>query len=305
MTGRTIAGTYNTGISLTDPGDNPTTVLSSAIINTGTGTALQGVSGTYWTIGNAGLVEAVGSTAGDVGVLLAGGGAVTNLTGGTIGGYDFGVSVTGIGSVINQGHIGASKTSGPGYSYNTATGVFIPLNAGVALGGGGVSNAASAVISGYFQGVVLGGNGGVVNAGTVQGGLGIVLTNGGNVSNTTSGTVTSAGFGVLSRWHQHRGSRQSGPDKQRVPGRRGPVRRRQPQRTPGAALITGAVSGMVLGASNLDTLTNAGSIFGDQRAGVALYGGGSRHQRCRRHDQRRLFRHPCIQHCHRCEAWSI
>ena len=58
MTGRTIAGTYNTGISLTDPGDNPTTVLSSAIINTGTGTALQGVSGTYWTIGNAGLVEA-------------------------------------------------------------------------------------------------------------------------------------------------------------------------------------------------------------------------------------------------------
>jgi hypothetical protein len=274
MTGRTIAGTYNTGISLTDPGDNPTTVLSSAIINTGTGTALQGVSGTYWTIGNAGLVEAVGSTAGDVGVLLAGGGAVTNLTGGTIGGYDFGVSVTGIGSVINQGHIGASKTSSPGYSYNTATGVFIPLNAGVALGGGGVSNAASAVISGYFQGVVLGGNGGVVNAGTVQGGLGIVLTNGGNVSNTTSGTVTSAGFGVLSV-----GTNTAAVDNQGLINSEFRVGvdlfGGGSLNNAGAALITGAVSGVVLGASNLDTLTNAGSIFGDQRAGVALYGGGS------------------------------
>ncbi len=115
MTGRTIAGTYNTGISLSDPGDNPVTVLSGGIIDTGNGVALQGSSGTYWTIGNAGLVEAVGSTAGDVGVLLAGGGAVTNLTGGTIGGYDFGVSITGTGSVINDGHIGASKTIGPGY----------------------------------------------------------------------------------------------------------------------------------------------------------------------------------------------
>src|ERR1700742_975181 len=121
MTGRTIAGTYNTGISLSDPGDNPVTVLSSAIINTGNGVALQGVSGTYWTIGNAGLIEATGSTTGDIGVVLAGGGAVTNLTGGTIGGYDFGVSITGTGSVINDGNIGASKTIKPGYSYNGTT----------------------------------------------------------------------------------------------------------------------------------------------------------------------------------------
>ena len=56
MTGRTIAGTYNTGISLSDPGDNPVTVLSGGIIAAGNGVALQGSSGTYWTIGNAGLV---------------------------------------------------------------------------------------------------------------------------------------------------------------------------------------------------------------------------------------------------------
>jgi hypothetical protein len=198
MTGRTIVGTYTTGISLSDPGDNPVTVLSGGIIDAGNGVALQGSSGTYWTVGNAGLVEATGATAGDVGVLLAGGGAVTNLTGGTIGGYDFGVSITGTGSVINDGHIGASKTKGPGFSLVGTPAVFIPLNAGVALGGGGVSNAASAVISGYFQGVVLGGNGSVVNAGTVQGGYGIVLTNGGTVSNTAGGTITSAGYGVLS-----------------------------------------------------------------------------------------------------------
>jgi hypothetical protein len=274
MTGRTIAGTYNTGISLTDPGDNPVTVLSGGIINTGTGAALQGSSGTYWTIGNAGLVEAVGSTAGDIGVVLAGGGAVTNLTGGTIGGYDFGVSITDTGSVINDGHIGASKTKGAGNSYNSATGVFIPLNAGVALGGGGVSNAASAVISGYFQGVVLGGNGSVTNAGTVQGGYGIVLTNGGNVSNAASGTITSAGYGVLAL-----GTNTAALDNQGLINSKFGIGvdlfRGGSLNNAGAALITGAVSGVVLGPSTLGTVTNAGSIFGDQGTGVALDGGGS------------------------------
>ena len=43
----------------------------------------------------------------------------------------------------------------------------------------------------------------------------------------------------------------------------------------GAALITGAVSGVVLGAGSLGTVTNAGRIAGDQRSGVSLYGGGS------------------------------
>jgi collagen type I/II/III/V/XI/XXIV/XXVII alpha len=274
MTGRTIAGTYTAGISLTDPGDNPVTVLSGGIIDTGSGVALQGSSGTYWTIGNAGMVEATGTTAGDIGVLLAGGGAVTNLTGGTIGGYDFGVSITGTGSVINDGHIGASKTVKPGYSYNSTTGVFTPLNAGVALGGGGISNAASAVISGYFQGVALGGNGSVVNAGTVQGGYGIVLTDGGTVSNASSGTVTSAGYGVLAL-----GTNTAALDNQGVINSKDAVGvdlfRGGSLNNAGAALITGAMSGVVLGASTLGTVTNAGSIIGDQRVGVALYGGGS------------------------------
>jgi hypothetical protein len=274
MTGRTIAGTYTAGISLTDPGDNPVTVLSGGIIDTGSGVALQGSSGTYWTIGNAGMVEATETTAGDIGVLLAGGGAVTNLTGGTIGGYDFGVSITGTGSVINDGHIGASKTVKPGYSYNSTTGVFTPLNAGVALGGGGISNAASAVISGYFQGVALGGNGSVVNAGTVQGGYGIVLTDGGTVSNASSGTVTSAGYGVLAL-----GTNTAALDNQGVINSKDAVGvdlfRGGSLNNAGAALITGAMSGVVLGASTLGTVTNAGSIIGDQRVGVALYGGGS------------------------------
>ncbi len=274
MTGRTIAQTYTTGISLTDPGDNPVTVLSSAIINTGTGAALQGVSGTYWTIGNAGLIEATGSTAGDIGVVLAGSGAVTNLTGGTIGGYDFGVSITGTGSVINDGNIGASKTIKPAYSYNDSTGVFTPLNAGVALGGGGVSNAASAVISGYFQGVAVGGNGSVTNAGTVQGGFGIVLTDGGTVSNAAGGTITSAGYGVLAL-----GTNTAAVDNQGLINSKVGIGvdmfRGGSFNNAGAALVTGAVSGVVLGAGTLGTITNAGRIVGDQRSGVSLYGGGS------------------------------
>ncbi len=167
-----------------------------------------------------------------------------------------------------------ARRSGLGISYNSTTGVFIPLNAGVALGGGGVSNAASAVISGYFQGVVLGGNGSVVNAGTVQGGYGIVLTDGGSISNAASGTITSAGYGVLSV-----GTNTAALDNQGVINGKfnigvdlfhgGSVN------NAGAALITGAVSGVVLGASSLGTVTNAGRIVGDQRSGVSLYGGGS------------------------------
>ncbi len=274
MTGRTIAQTYTTGISLTDPGDNPVTVLSSATIDTGSGVALQGSSGTYWTIGNAGLLQATGTIAGDIGVALAGGGAVTNLTGGTIGGYDFGVSITGTGSVINDGNIGASKTIAPGFTYDGATGVFTALNAGVALGGGGVSNAASAVISGYFQGVALGGNGSVVNAGTVQGAYGIVLTDGGTVSNASGGTVTSAGYGVLALGTNTAALDNQGLINSKV-GIGVDLFHGGSLNNAGAALITGAVSGVVLGASTLGTVTNAGSIFGDQRAGVALYGGGS------------------------------
>ena len=274
MTGRTIAQTYTTGISLTDPGDNPVTVLSSATIDTGSGVALQGSSGTYWTIGNAGLLQATGTIAGDIGVALAGGGAVTNLTGGTIGGYDFGVSITGTGSVINDGNIGASKTIAPGFTYDGATGVFTALNAGVALGGGGISNAASAVISGYFQGVALGGNGSVVNAGTVQGAYGIVLTDGGTVSNASGGTVTSAGYGVLALGTNTAALDNQGLINSKV-GIGVDLFHGGSLNNAGAALITGAVSGVVLGASTLGTVTNAGSIFGDQRAGVALYGGGS------------------------------
>jgi hypothetical protein len=134
MIGRTIAQTYTTGISLTDPGNNPVTVLSSAIIDTGSGAALQGVSGTYWTIGNAGLIEAAGKTAGDIGVLLAGGGAVTNLAGGTIGGYDFGVSITDTGSVINDGNIGASKTVSGGNSIGSSVVSTLEFRSGSQVG---------------------------------------------------------------------------------------------------------------------------------------------------------------------------
>ena len=162
----------------------------------------------------------------------------------------------------------------PGYTYVGTPAVFIPLNAGVALGGGGVSNAASAVISGYFLGVALGGNGSVVNAGTVQGGYGIVLTDGGNISNAASGTIASAGYGVLSV-----GTNTAALDNQGLINSKFNIGvdlfRGGSLNNAGAALITGAVSGVVLGASSLGTVTNAGRIVGDQRSGVSLYGGGS------------------------------
>ena len=212
MSGLDLTGTYATGLTLTNPANNPVTVSAGATIANPTGAALQSAAALDWTIGNFGVIQSTGTTAGSSGIALAAGGAVSNYQLGQIGGYDVGVSIAGIGTIINQGTIRASQTAGYGYSYNSTTKAFIPLSGGVIMGGGGVSNAASATIASYLEGIALGGGGSVVNSGSISAtstkhGFGVVLPSGGSVGNAASGTITGA-FGILfSREHRRLGDK--------------------------------------------------------------------------------------------------
>ena len=256
MTGRTITGSYSTGVTLTNTADSPLIIEAGASIANVSGAALRSALAFYWAIDNSGTLQSTASPSG-VGIALAAGAAVTNEQVGRIAGYSVGVSIAGTGTVVNQGSISNSQTmggSGHSYDYNPTTQSFIPLSGGVIMGGGGVSNAASATISSYVEGVALGGGGGVVNAGSIgasstASGFGVVLPAGGSVSNAATGTITAGRYAVLTF---------------------GTV----------AATVTnqGFVAGrsaavMALGSASA-TVTNAGTLVGTSFAGVYLSSGG-------------------------------
>jgi hypothetical protein len=175
----------------------------------GGGTGVVG-AGAAITVVNQGSLAGGTGTFGR-GVLLGGGGSVTNQTSGAISGY-FGVYVPSYAqvaaAVTNAGAItGAGKYAvflkGAGTAVNETGGVIAGALAGVGLAGGGyLSNSAGGVISGGAAGNDYGvvGTGGtitVVNQGTISGrpggatlGEGIRLLGGGTISNLAGGTIS-------------------------------------------------------------------------------------------------------------------
>ena len=122
------------------------------------------------------------------------------MSGGSIAGYNVGVSIAASGTVINQGSIATGNTSGSGYAYGS-TG-FTATTAGVILAGGEVYNGPHGIIASYLEGAAVGGGGSVINAGTIaaasnQHGFGVVLTAGGSVTNAQTGTIIAGSNGVL------------------------------------------------------------------------------------------------------------
>jgi hypothetical protein len=222
---RTISADYPNGITLTNPGDSPVDVAAGATITNGTGVGLGSSTAYYWSI--------------------------TNSPGAIIGGYNFGVSIASAATVVNQGDISASQTTGPGYSY--AAGVFTALSAGVYVAGGGVSNATNATITGGPIGVDLGGLGSVVNAGaisqSVAGGFGIVLADSGGVTNQTGGNITASRFAVIAFGSLTLDNQQG-------------------------ATITSAYRG-IESTSGTGTAINQGAIIATTNVAVALFSGGS------------------------------
>ncbi len=233
---RTITGTNTVGITLTLQSDNPVTVASGAVVSkTGTLSALYGLGGgsNSWTIDNSGVLAGGGKglqlgntnsyvstaivtnrstgtiTGGVAGALIDNSGtALLANAGGSISGGQFGVAISGPGTVTNAAgsqilDTGTSGTSGAAiYLYGGQV-----YNAGSVTGrsgvdeflGGTVTNVSGGVITGSIgAGVDLRGPGTVFNGGTISGGgsAGIFLEEGGSVTNLASGTIVG-NYGIF------------------------------------------------------------------------------------------------------------
>lgn len=195
---RTISSSLSSQVTLSYPGDNPTTITSSGTISTSSGIALyapgNGGGTNSWTIDNGGLIHAAGTGTTGIGIQLGSGTAgvtnnlVTNESTGSIYGYFTGIEMHGSGTVVNRGAITAYAAYAHGVNL---------------LAGGLVTNAATGVIvASSGDGVTIAGTTGTVtNSGTIVGatgfgGYGVNLAAGGSLTNAQTGYINFVGFGT-------------------------------------------------------------------------------------------------------------
>lgn len=178
------SGFYGVGIEM---------IAGGSVTNTSTG-VISGSSGGIFAIGgpanitNAGVIKATGGSyfyyLFNSGVVVDGGGSVTNLQGGTISGGFTGV--TAFGGSVTVTNAGAIIGSTSGYG---GAGVYLPL-------GGTVINQGGGTIEGETGVFITRGPGAVTNAGSIigsvegHGGAGVVLGYGGSVINQSGGTIS-------------------------------------------------------------------------------------------------------------------
>lgn len=238
----TIDGTGTAGIGIDFAGGGTIVNTSSGFISGGhsgiyasggyvanSGTIAGGVDGIIEagvaTVSNAGLI--VGGTG--EGVVLSGGGLVTNTTSGVISGSREAVYITGAagtvsnsgtlvaallgvylasggvvsntGSSLIQGGVAGIAVDDSGTVTNYGT-VIATQNDAVALEGGVSGNLSnSGLLQGFQNGVVVGVAGTVTNTGTIIGAnqIGVSLVGGGTVidAGTISGATTAVAFGFV------------------------------------------------------------------------------------------------------------
>jgi len=184
MSGTTITGSYSSGIRLSDSSQNPVTVSNTAAISAASGFGLYLATGVDWTLTNGGQLYG-----GFAGLLLPGGGMVTNQSGGTIGasgGSADGIQLGGdtVSTVVNNGLIAAPGngvfSSGTAYVYNQSGGTIIGLQ-GVNIGSGSVNNAGTINATGSAGGTY---------------GIGVELLTNGVVTNQAGAYITASHLGV-------------------------------------------------------------------------------------------------------------
>ena len=156
---------------------------STGTVTASNGEAVYGRTGGAATVVNAGVIIDTNTSAGD-GIQLAGGGSVTNQSGGTISGYYGIYGTNAVVTVVNAGTITVNATD-----LDAGDGVRL-------MAGGSVTNQSGGVISGwkgiYGEDAVT-----VVNAGSIEGddspysgGSGIDLQAGGSVTNQSGGVIS-------------------------------------------------------------------------------------------------------------------
>ena len=145
-----ITGTHTVPLKLTQSGQNPVTVVGTALITTSGAYAIGGSSLLPWSVTNRGTIEDTGSNG--VGVSLAGGGTVVN----------------------GSAHVTGALISASG--------------AGVVMGAAGVLDNYSKIVGGTVGVDVSGGAASVANFGTITGAgeAGVILAGGGTLMNGSS-----------------------------------------------------------------------------------------------------------------------
>ena len=166
-------GGFANGIDLSS-GGSVTNFAAGLITGSSDGVRIYGAAGTVINYGSIAGQSVASPTYSGFGVYLQDGGAVTNMSGGTISGYQSGINVYGnAGTVINAGRISGQNYAGEGIQFQD---------------GGTVTNQAGGTISGTFYGILVNGAASpAVNAGVITGGIG--LHAGGAVTNQAGGTI--------------------------------------------------------------------------------------------------------------------
>ncbi len=277
---QTITGTIGTLVSLTLPGDDPTTITATGVLEAG----LSGDKSRAWQVVNAGTVSR--TVAGGSGIQLLAGGTVTNsdaasrikgtyagirISGaagtvsnaGTVSGVYFGAYVYDGGSVTNlttgtitgrqavYGGLGSLTVDNAGI---IAGGTAV-TQAGVRLrGGGSVTNQNTGTITGHYGVQMQGSAGTIDNAGTILGGSNTVarairMTAGGTVVNQSSGLI-SGFIGI-----EANGTAASVTNNGTIIGS-----------------LTGQGFGVGLEAGGVVTNTSGGTISGRDALAVGVYG---------------------------------
>jgi hypothetical protein len=223
MSAKTISVSLGSAVTLSAT-YSYTTILASGGVSVASGAAVVGATGTVWSLGNAGTLiglsgavsiaggldfynsgrlagsvplrvagvasvlntGSIGSVAGSYeGVLLDGGGTITNAAPGYVGGHYFGVRFSNPALLVNAGTVSGA------------------LEAGIGLGNGGTIDN-SGTIRGYsFAVSASGAPATILNSGTIEttngfyAGAGIDLKAGGSVTNQAGGTIFGNAQGVV------------------------------------------------------------------------------------------------------------
>ncbi len=285
---RTISATYNSLVTLADPGDDPVTITPAGLLTAGLYGATLGIPWVITnggvildpgvqlaapgTVTNAGIIAGAATSASNRGILLSAGGSVTNQSGGQISGWS-GVYVNGAsGHLLNSGTIQGLGTN-YGWGIKMLAGGSVTNTASGSISGGRSPNAGPSVNGGInIQGAGTVVNYGIISAPSSFFTFGVILQASGMVTNAASASISGYAYGVSLNTDE-------------TVFNAGTISASfwEAVEFAGGGAVSNAASGSIVGGKfgsairmyAPGTVTNDGGIYSSLEAGIALYGGGT------------------------------